>query len=581
VPKLKSYIWALGVVAIAFSSCSSSKKASSNNSKSITQLSGREKVAFDETFFNGLSAKYAGDHKTAIGYLQQCLTIDPQSVAVKYELSSLLLQMGYNDGAVEMAQDVVAIDPNNRWYLENLASVYQNTKNYKQSAEVFEKLLTKYPNEIPYYYDLGSSYLYANNPAGAIRTYENLEALTGYDNSLAEQLYKLYEHQKMNEKAEAKLIQLVENNPSEIRYVSMLAAFYKKNGETEKAVSLYEKLKTDHPNDPYVKLALYEYYTELGQTEEAFNNLEAAFSSETVNIDSKMGILLALMDLSTKNESIKTEVYELLDIMAQTHPNDAKTWAVYGDFLYGENKKAESRKMFLKSIAIDDSKYQVWNQVLFVDSELNEVDSIIIHSEKCIALFPNQVLPHYFNGLGYLQNENFKKAILSLENAKNLAFGMPELETQILANLGDAYYQEGQFNKAWISYDNSLRITPSNDYVLNNYAYFLSVHDTELEKALAMSKTTVDNNPKSATYLDTYGWIFYKMKNYPEAVKYLSQAVEFSKSPSAEIYEHLGDALFQNRQVDQAVQNWNKAKEVGGNSENLNYKIANKNLPVK
>jgi tetratricopeptide (TPR) repeat protein len=358
----------------------------------------------------------------------------------------------------------------------------------------------------------------------------------------------------------------------------MLAAFYKQRGQTQKAIALYEKLKKDHPNDPYVKLALYEYYKELGQTEESFNNLEQAFSSVEVNIDSKIGILLALMDLSAKDETIRKEMYELLEIMTQTHPDEAKTWAIYGDFLYNQNEKSKSRIMFLKSIDIDNSKYQVWNQVLFIDSELNDVDSILVHSEQCSELFPNQVLPHYFNGVGHLQKEEFEKAIESLEIAKELAYGMTELEVQIFGNLGDAYYQTGNFQKSWLSYDQSLRMKPNNDYVLNNYAYFLSVQGESLEKALVMSEKTVKRNPRSATYLDTYGWILYRLGRYEDAVKYLKDAKDFSKKPSGEILEHLGDAMFMMQNVDGALLNWKLAKEYGGGTDGLDKKIQTKTL---
>ena len=541
-------------------------------------LQGKEKVAFDETFFNGLSAKYATDYKSATVYFKQCLVIDPNSVAVKYELSTIYIHMGYNESAIEMAEAVIASEPENIWYLENLASVYQNTKEYKKSAEVYEKLIVKKPNEINYYYELGSAYLYVNNASGAINTYENLQALTGFENSLAEQLYKLYEHQGMDVKAETTLLALIEHNPTEVRYVSMLASYYKKQGETQKAVDLYERLKKEQPNDPYVKLALYEYYHELGQTQEAFNNLEAAFNSKDVNIDSKVGILLALMDVSLKDDLVRKEVYELMDILTKVHPDNAKTWAIYGDFLYGEKKKAESRTMFLKSIEIDNSKYQVWNQVLFIDSELNEVDSIIAHSSSCIELFPNQVLPHYFNGIGHVQKKEYEAGVKSLENAKELAYGMPELEVQIMANLGDAYYQVGEYQKSWFAYDHSLRMNPSNDYVLNNYAFFLSEQGEDLEKALEMSKRTVDEYPNRSIYLDTYGWILFKMKNYPEAVKYLSKAVEYDTYKSGEILEHLGDAQFKSGDAIGALKSWEAAKVSGGGSDLLDDKIKNKKL---
>ena len=579
VRKGNNYIWLTAVVFMLLgTSCSLTKKGSSKPNQASRELVGHEKLAFDETFFNGLSAKYAGDHKTAMANFQQCLILDPDNAAVKYELSDLYIQMGYNDMAAQMAEEVVAVNPDNRWYLENLASVYQNTKKFVESAAIYEQLIQAYPNEINYYYELGSAYLYANNAAGAIRTYENLEALAGFSNSLAEQLTKLYEHQKMDAKAEGKLKELVDHNPTEVRYVGMLAAFYKKRGEFDKSVALYEELKLNHPNDPYVKLALYEYYNELGNYDEAYRNLEQAFSSKEVNIDSKIGILLALMDLSVKNETIRAELFELMEIMTKTHPNDAKTWAIYGDYLYNQNQKEKSRRMFLKSISIDDSKYQVWNQVLFIDSELNEVDSIILHSSQCVELFPNQVLPHYFNGVGHLQKLEYKEAISSLEKAKELAYGMTELEIQIFANLGDAYYQVGDLQKSWLSYDQSLRMKPSNDYVLNNYAYFLSVEGEQLDKALEMSKKTVDNNPKNATYLDTYGWILYRMGKYEDAVKYLADAKKYSENPSGEILEHLGDALFKTNDVDGAVLNWKLALEKEGASENIGKKIETKKL---
>lgn len=566
------------LLGLGLSSCSSMKGTSATNTETEKGLTGQKKMAFDETFFTGLSAKYAGDDKMAVVYFQQCLTLDENNAAVKYELSQLYTRLGNNAAAVEMAESVVEKDPSNTWYLENLARSYQSAKMFAKSAATYEKLLETNPNEISYYYELGASYLYANNTAGAIQTYENLKALIGYDNGLEEQLFKLYEHHGQNEKAEATMLELIERNPNEVRYVSLLAAFYKKNGETQKSIDLYENLKKNHPNDPYVKLALYEHYNDLGETEKAFNNLEEAFGSKEVNIDAKVGILLALMDLSLKDETIKKEVFELLDIMSKTHPDDAKTWAIYGDFLNANNEFERAREMFLRSIEIDNSKYQVWNQVLFIDSELNDSEAMLKHAQACKELFPNQVLPYYFLGVVSMQKEDYKRAIVELEQAKELAYGLKELEVQILGNLGDAYYQAGKYQEAWLAYDQSLRMNPSNDYVLNNYAYFLSVRGENLEDAEKMSKQTVDRNPNNATYLDTYGWILFNMGNYPEAVKYLELAKKNLSSPSGEVLEHLGDALFKAGNKAEAIANWKEAEKVGGGSDQLNRKIKEETL---
>lgn len=569
----------LGVLmTLSFTSCSLGKKALDVSGDAESTMNSRQKIMYDEAFFNAMSSKYAGDNDVALEYFKKCLTIQPNSDAVKYEMSQLFVKLNALQNAETMAYDIVVSHPKNRWYLENLAHIYQLSKKYVESAEIYEQLVAEYPNEINYYYELGAVYLYSNNASGAIRTYENLESIIGFENSLAEQLYKLYAHQGMDTKAEEKLLEIIKMNPTDVKYVGMLASYYKGKGETQKAVDLYENLKRDYPNDPYVKLALYEYYSELGQKETAYENLEAAFKSKEVNIDSKVGIMLALMDLSERDPSVKTEIFELLDIMSEVHAEEAKTWALYGDFLYNNKRKAEAREKFLKSIDIDDSKYQVWNQVLFIDSELNDVDAIVKHSEACLELFPNQVLPHYFRGVGKLQKEEYNEAIESLEMAKELAVGMTELEIQILANLGDAYYQVNNYQKSWLSYDHSLRMNPNNDYVLNNYAYFLSVQGEQLEKALEMSKQTVDRNPDNAIYLDTYGWIFYKMGNYAEAEKNLSKAVKSDKGRSGEILEHLGDAQFKLGKTDQAVDSWKSAKQVGGGSDGLENKIKNRKI---
>lgn len=567
------------IAGIGLTSCSANKQATNpTDQKERASLEGSMKVAFDETFFTGISAKYAGDDKSAMVNFQQCLSLDPNSDAVKYELAQIYMRQGNHVKSVNLSEQIVKSAPDNQWYMENLAIAYQSAKMYARSAETYEKLIAKKPNEFNYYYELGAAYLYANNPSVAISTYENLEALTGFENSLAEQLYKLYDHQKMYAKAEAKLKELIVHNPTDVRYISMLASFYKKQGETEKAISLYENLKRDFPNDPYVKLALYEYYNDIGESERAFENLEEAFGSSDVNIDAKVGILLALIDYSDKDEEIKNEVYELLEIMSKTHPEDAKTWAIYGDFLNINNQKEKARTMFLKSIEIDSSRYQVWNQVLFIDSELNDQPAIEKHAAQCKELFPNQVLPHYFLGVAALQKEDFLTAIAELEQAKNLAYGMKELEVQITGNLGDAYYQSGNYQKAWLSYDQALRMDPSNDYVLNNYAYFLSVEGENLEQAEKMSKQTVDRNPRSATYLDTYGWILFKMEKYSEAIKYLEMAKKNSIQPSGEILEHLGDAYFKFGNIEQAVLNWKAAKSFGGGTDKLDGKILNKKM---
>ena len=85
---------------------------------------------------------------------------------------------------------------------------------------------------------------------------------------------------------------------------------------------------------------------------------------------------------------------------------------------------------------------------------------------------------------------------------------------------------------------------PENVVVLNNYSYYLSLREKDLEKAERMSKQCVELSPNQSTYQDTYGWVLYKLKRFNEAEEWLKKAVE-GGGKSHVIIEHYGDVLYQ------------------------------------
>jgi len=116
-------------------------------------------------------------------------------------------------------------------------------------------------------------------------------------------------------------------------------------------------------------------------------------------------------------------------------------------------------------------------------------------------------------------------------------------------------------------------LIPDNVVVLNNYSYYLSLREKDLEKAERMSKQCVELSPNQPTYQDTYGWVLYKLKRFNEAKEWLQKAVEGDgKSPV--VIEHYGDVLYQLNQKKEALEYWKKAKNTGGDSELLNKKVS-------
>ena len=124
-----------------------------------------------------------------------------------------------------------------------------------------------------------------------------------------------------------------------------------------------------------------------------------------------------------------------------------------------------------------------------------------------------------------------------------------------------------------VLYTEFLRYDPDNAMVLNNYAYFLSLEERDLEKALAMaSRATAltDNNP---TYLDTHAWVLFKLGRVDEARKIMQQAVALDAQESAALLVHYGDILKALGENFMAEIYWRKALEKGYDAGRIERRI--------
>ena len=144
--------------------------------------------------------------------------------------------------------------------------------------------------------------------------------------------------------------------------------------------------------------------------------------------------------------------------------------------------------------------------------------------------------------------------------------------------MGDIYHTINEHHKSDSLYDLALVYEPDNVQVLNNYSYYLSLRNENLEKATQMSKKSNKLSPENASFQDTYAWILYQKKEYELAKTWLIKAYENGGKLSPVITEHLGDVCFQLGDSNSALIYWGKAKKLGEGSKYLEQKIAEKTL---
>jgi len=141
---------------------------------------------------------------------------------------------------------------------------------------------------------------------------------------------------------------------------------------------------------------------------------------------------------------------------------------------------------------------------------------------------------------------------------------------------GEAIYKMGNKTGAFEIFDKSVELDPDNHIALNNYAYYLSLTGMHLDKAERMSGRVIEMFPENSTYLDTYAWVLFKKGEYALAKFYIESAIKFDKENNPTLIEHYGDILFKLGKINEAVDNWKKALELGGDADQLKRKIKEK-----
>jgi Tfp pilus assembly protein PilF len=77
----------------------------------------------------------------------------------------------------------------------------------------------------------------------------------------------------------------------------------------------------------------------------------------------------------------------------------------------------------------------------------------------------------------------------------------------------------------------------------------------------------VQIQPKNGAYLDSMGWVFYRLKRYDEALKYELQAVQNLEEPDPSVYDHLGDIYTALNQIGKAREAWQKSLKIEPSEE--------------
>lgn len=579
---LKRFAIVCFTTALLFSSCGISKNVSAvKEEKEVLErkLSDEEKRKFDYFLFEASRFKMHGDKKQAMRAYQQCLRIDDRSAVALYEIGNIYLLGNDVDNALPFILKASQINPNNEWYLLRLAQIYQSKKAFIEAADIYKRLIqiTDDSDEY-YYYVLANLYTSAQKYQEAIDIYDHLEQLAGVNEAIRIEKQRLYLLMQQPKKAYKEITELIKKYPRQSRYHIIYGDLLVETEAYDKAFKAYNRaLELDPDNGP-VHLSLSGYYDQTGDSVKSIKELKLAFASEEIGYEPKMQILVQYMMKASSDSSKNESVLELSNILLEHHSEREDLHYYYGNFLLALGNITEAKAQLLQVVKINPANSDVWLQLISIELENNNWDAIYGYGLEALKNDPISPMLYYYTGLAVHQKKAYKKAIEYYNKGVLYAENKPALLTQIYSNLADVYYQTDNKDMAFECFEKALNHDDHNIMVLNNYSYYLSLENIELDKAERMSSKCVELEPGNATYLDTYAWVLYKQGNYSLARFYIEQAIDNDGTSNSVVVEHYGDILYQLGEKEMALEQWKKSLELGNDSELLPKKIEGKKL---
>lgn len=522
------------------------------------------------------SAMSQGDMQQAVTLLSSCIQIDPSCAVAYYELANIAISVSNTEAALNYARKAVSINPKNKWYQKQLALIYEGRGMLDQSASVYQELVRRDPSDKESYLKQIMLYETLEKWESSIAVYEQYEQQFGRSEVTVLGKQNLYLKQGDRKRAYTELKNLIKENPNEVNYYGMLADLYNEDGKTKEALKLYDKIKELAPDNGTVQFFLASHYNMEGDFERSYLALQKAIASSDVTEETKINAIFGLMQTDTTSQ-LDYRIQTLTKEFVKQHPDNVTGHLILGQSYRDEDKNELAKEQLELALQIDSLNRNGLIQLVMVNSQLDEFEEMYENASKGTRIFPEDSWFYLFVGVAGNELKRYEESEVALKKGMSLASqDNAELLIQYQFTLADNFYKRKEAAKAFEIFEDIMSKDPENVVVLNNYSYYLSLENQQLDKAEEMSRACIEKEPESSTYLDTYAWVLYKKGDYEKAKTYIEKAFANSDEAelSGEVWEHYGDILFKLGEKEEAKEKWEKAKELGvEEAEALDLKI--------
>jgi len=512
-----------------------------------------------------------GDYANAILEYQEALQLYPQA-ATYFAISKDYSALGKHALAAQHGVEAVRLDSLNILYHQNLAAVYLNAYQPDLAVKEFERIVQIDSNNVEGLYNLARLYQ-TNRPLKALEIYERILDRSGDEWEILLQAAETYNSIGRYDAAAEKFKHMLELDPSNKVLQRQLAETYGRAGKFPEAQKLLEGILETDPKNAEALSSLADVYMEQHLYDRALPIYQKLLLQERQNPEVRLRIGIAYIGQADRDSTFVDKAKPVFEQLNKDIPNDWRPNYYLGVIAARQAKDSVARGYFERVTSLAAWNGDAWwylGTSYFDKGEYQKLVDAMLKAEKNL---PKDYRIPFLLGLGYSRMDQNELAITAFRRSLGLKpDDMNTLSTLALTLDGLHRYQESDS-----LYERALKLDPQSHLVMNNYGYSLAERGLQLERALRMSLQAIEAEPNNDSYLDTVGWVYFKLGRYDEAHKYISKAIT-AGGASATVYEHMGDIQFKLGEKKKAEQFWKQALEMNSGNQSLKDKIVRGSL---
>lgn len=538
----------------------------------------------------------AGDTARARQLLQEAIRRDSAYAPAWYELAGILLPSA-PDEAIDAAHRAWQLDSTNQWYQQFYGQALLMTDRFDEALKVFRRLMEENPKDPDNYRIVAALYEQRKSPFQALVTLDSAELRFGRIPLLSSMKRRLLVATNQIDKALDEARAMVEEYPYEAEHHVVLADLYAADRKDSLALAEYRTALAIDSTNVQTLMSLSDFYAGRQDYRSLLATTRRLFLSDDFPIELK---IKRFEDFTADTRFYREYYFQLNDLastLAIRYPDDPRVVELYAQHLIASGELKQALALYKNHLGDEPPVEDYYRMVIDIESYLQRPDSVDRYVTRALELFPEKVDFHISKGHVMSYSKQHDQAIRAYreslryadtDSLRSVIWGMigdtwhqkalgndsiPEEQLFALAKKGKKGIDRRAMKECYKSYEKSLGYWPDNALVLNNYAYFLSLEERDLDRALVMSSRVValtDNNP---TYLDTQAWVLYKMGCTEEARKILQKAVALDGQTSPELMVHYGDILHELGEQFMAEVYWRRALEKGYDARQIEERL--------